>query len=135
MILSWPNHPITLEGWEALPEDSANKLEVAEGMLVMSPACRPRHQKARTRLGTIFDDQLPNHLTGLTDVEVLIALDPLTIRAPDVIVTRTELFETDRPRYSATGVLLAVEILCPASTPAWHPSTSRAIRSPSTFPH
>ena len=63
------------------------------------------------RLGTLFDDQLPDHLTGLTDVEVLIALDPLTIRAPDVLVTHTDLFETNPPRYPAADVLLAVEIL------------------------
>jgi hypothetical protein len=46
MTLSWPNHPITLEEWEALPEDSVNKLEVAEGMLVMSPRPLSWHQKA-----------------------------------------------------------------------------------------
>src|SRR5918996_6373705 len=98
MTLSWPNHPITLEEWEALPEDSVNKLEVAEGMLVMSPRPLSRHQKAGTRLETRLDEQLPQALTALTDVEVVIAYDPLTIRAPDVLVTRTELFETDPPR-------------------------------------
>jgi hypothetical protein len=51
MTLSWPNHPITLEEWEALPEDSVNKLEVAEGMLVMSPRPLIKHQLAGMRLG------------------------------------------------------------------------------------
>jgi Uma2 family endonuclease len=111
VILSWPNHPLTLEEWEALPEDSAMRLELAEGMLVMCPAPSPRHQKARTRLGTLLDDQLPDTLTGLLDVEVLITLVPLTIRAPDVLVTRTALFETNPPRYPAADVFLAVEIL------------------------
>ena len=111
MTLSWPQHPITLEDWEALPEDSANKLEVAEGMLVMSPRPLFRHQRAGMRLGTRFDEQLPQELTGLTDVEVVIAYEPLTIRAPDVIVTRTELYEDDPARCEAADVLLAVEIL------------------------
>lgn len=111
MTLSWPNHPITLEEWEALPEDSVNKLEVAEGMLVMSPRPLSWHQKAGMRLGTLLDDQLPDHLTGLLDVEVLITLAPLTIRAPDVLVTRTALFETNPPRYPAADVHLAVEVL------------------------
>jgi Uma2 family endonuclease len=111
MTLSWPNHPITLEEWEALPEDSVNKLEVAEGMLVMSPRPLSWHQKAGMRLGTLLDDQLPDTLTGLLDVEVLITLVPLTIRAPDVLVTRTALFETNPARYPAADVLLAVEIL------------------------
>jgi Uma2 family endonuclease len=111
MTLSWPRHPITLAEWEALPEDSANKLEVAEGMLVMSPRPLFRHQKAGTRLETRLDGQLPREYTGLTDVEVLIAYEPLTIRAPDVIVTRTELYDDDPARCEAADVLLAVEIL------------------------
>jgi Uma2 family endonuclease len=37
--------------------------------------------------------------------------DPLTIRAPDVIVTRSELIESDEPRCKPSDVLLAVEIL------------------------
>jgi hypothetical protein len=98
MTLSWPRHPITLEEWESLPEDSANKLEVAEGMLVMSPRPLFRHQRAGMRLGTLFDEQLPQELTGLTDIEVVIAYEPLTIRAPGVIVTRTELYEDDPVR-------------------------------------
>jgi Uma2 family endonuclease len=111
MTLSWPNHPITLEEWEALPEDSAHRLEVAEGMLVTSPRPLLKHQKAGMRLGTRFDEQLPRELTGLTDVDVVIAYRPLTIRVPDVIVTRTELMEDDAPRCLASEVLLAVEIL------------------------
>jgi Uma2 family endonuclease len=115
MTLSWPSHPITLDEWVALPEDSASKLEVAEGMLVMSPRPHSHHQKAGTRLETCLDDQLPRDLTGLTDVEVVITYEPLTIRAPDVIVSRTELFDSNPPRYEAVDVLLAVEILSTGS--------------------
>jgi Uma2 family endonuclease len=111
MTLSWPDHPITLEEWEALPEDAMNKLEVAEGMLVISPRPRFGHQKAGTRLETRLDEQLPQALTGLTDVEVVIAHEPLTLRVPDLIVTRSELVEHDAPRCLASDVLLAVEIL------------------------
>jgi Uma2 family endonuclease len=111
MILSWPSHPLTLEDWEALPEDSAMRLELAEGMLVMCPSPPVRHQKARTRLSTLFDAQLPRDLTAVPGVEVMITPDPLTIRAPDVIVVRTELVEADVARCAAADVLLAVEIL------------------------
>jgi Uma2 family endonuclease len=111
MTLSWPNHPITLEEWEALPEDSANKLEVAEGMLVMSPRPLIRHQLAGMRLGLLFGAQLPADLIGVTDAEVLLTRDPLTIRAPDVIVTRSELIESNEPRCQPSDVLLAVETL------------------------
>ncbi len=115
MTLSWPNHPITLEEWEALPEDSVNKLEVAEGMLVMSPRPLIRHQLAGMRLGVLFGAQLPADLVGVTDAEVLLSHEPLTIRAPDVIVVRTDLVDADVARRTAADVLLAVEILSTGS--------------------
>jgi Uma2 family endonuclease len=111
MILSWPNHPLTLEEWEALPAESAMRLELAERMLVVCPAPSSRHQKARTRLGTLFDARLPRDLTAVPGVDVVIESDPLTIRAPDVIVVRTELVDADAARCTAADVLLAVEIL------------------------
>jgi Uma2 family endonuclease len=111
MILSWPNHPLTLEDWDALPEDSAIRLELAEGMLVMCPQPPARHQIVRTRIGALLDTQLPRDLTAVPAVDVLITSDPLTIRAPDVIVIRTELVDADAARCTAADVLLAVEIL------------------------
>ena len=111
MTLSWPNHLLTLEEWEALPEDSALRLELAEGVLVMSPQPFSWHQKAGMRLGYRLDEQLPSHLTALTDVEVVLAQRPLTIRVPDVVVTSTARYEVNPPRYPATDVVLAVEVL------------------------
>jgi Uma2 family endonuclease len=70
-----------------------------------------RHQRASARLAAGLDDALPHELIPLVDVEVLLEAVPLTIRAPDVIVTRTALYEQNPPRYSASDVLLAVEIL------------------------
>jgi hypothetical protein len=54
------------------------RLELAEGMLVMRPSPPVRHQMARTRLGTLFDAQLPRDLTALPDVEVMITPDQLS---------------------------------------------------------
>lgn len=101
MTLSWPNHLLTLEEWEALPEDSALRLELAEGVLVVSPQPFSWHQKAGMRLGYRLDEQLPPWLTALTDVEVVLAQRPLTIRVPDVVVTRTASYEVNPPRYRA----------------------------------
>ncbi|WP_219413580.1 Uma2 family endonuclease [Pseudonocardia nigra] len=115
MTVSWPNHLLTLEEWEALPEDSAIRLEIGEGVLVMSPRPVFRHQRAGMRLGYRFDEQLPSELAAVTEVEVVIAEAPLTIRVPDVIVTRADLFDDDPARCSAADVLLAVEILSDGS--------------------
>jgi hypothetical protein len=38
MTLSWPNHLLSLQEWEALPEIPDLRLELAEGVLVISPA-------------------------------------------------------------------------------------------------
>ncbi len=111
MTLSWPNHLLTLEEWEALPEDSAMRLELAEGVLVMSPMPFAWHQRAGTRLTSRVDEQLPQTLIALAEVEVVVADDPLTIRVPDVMVTRTEVYETNPPRCGAADVHLAVEVL------------------------
>ncbi len=111
MTLSWPNHLLTIEDWEALPEDSAMRLELAEGVLVMSPMPFAWHQMAGMRLTFALDEQLPRVLAALAEVEVVVAEQPLTIRVPDVMVTRTELYETNPPRCPAADVHLAVEVL------------------------
>lgn len=111
MILSWPSHPLTIEQWEALPENAEMRYELAEGMLVMCPTPLPRHQRARARLGMHLDEQLPRDLTAVPGVEVLIADEPPTIRAPDLIVIHTDLFDANPARCTGADVLLAAEIL------------------------
>jgi Uma2 family endonuclease len=84
-------------------------------MLVMCPRPPAQHQRARVRLGGLLDAQLPRDLTAVPHVEVMIMPDPLTIRAPDVIVVRTEVVDADVPRCSASDVLLAAEVLSTGS--------------------
>lgn len=111
MTLSWPNHLLTLDDWEALPEDSGMRLELAEGMLVMTAMPMPRHQKAGMRLGYRLDEQLPAELTALTETEIVLAEYPLTIRVPDVVVVSSDRYELNPPRFEAGDVELVVEIL------------------------
>lgn len=107
---TWPDHQLTLQEWEELPVDEAFRLELVEGMLSIVPKPRSRHQNAATDATYLLERQLPAHLTALADVEVVVAPRPLTLRVPDVVVTHTELYETDPARYDASGILLAVEI-------------------------
>jgi Uma2 family endonuclease len=111
MTLSWPSHLLTLEEWEGLPEVDGVRLELVEGILAVAPKPLPWHQKAATRLGYRVDEQLPAKTTTVVDAEVIIVREPLTIRAPDVIVVSTERYEENPPRFTAADVLLAVEIL------------------------
>lgn len=111
MTLPWPNRMLTLADWEALPEDEGYRLELVEGLLVMAPQPFSWHQKAGNRIGSLLDEQLPHELTALNEVEVVLTELPLTIRIPDVVVTRTAVYETNPARLAAADVLLAVEIL------------------------
>lgn len=111
IALSWPRHLLTLDEWEALPEDSGMRLELAEGTLVMTPMPRSWHQKTSMRLSSRLDEDLPDELTTLIETEVVLPGRLLTIRVPDVVVTRTELYEENPPRYPAADILLAVEVL------------------------
>jgi Uma2 family endonuclease len=102
MTLSWPNHLLTLAEWEALPEAPDLRLELAEGVLVMSPQPMSWHLKAVMRLSYVLDEQLPIALTSLAEAEVVIADNPPTLRVPDIIVTRTSLYERNPARYDVT---------------------------------
>jgi Uma2 family endonuclease len=66
MSLSWPDRLLTLEEWDALPEDESRRLELVEAP---------------------------------------------TARIPDVVVARTSAYEANPPRFAASDILLAVEIL------------------------
>lgn len=111
MTLSWPNHLLTLDEWDALPEAEGVRLELAEGLVVMSPMPLSWHQRAVMRLGYRIDEQLPSELTALTEVEVVASARPPTVRVPDVSVTSSRIVENNPPRLPAADVLLAVEIL------------------------
>ncbi len=110
MTATWPDHQLTLEEWEALREDETYRLELAEGVLSIVPKPRSHHQNAANELTYSVKRQLPRHLTALADVEVVVFRHPLTLRVPDVTVTRTALYDSDPVRYDAADVLLAVEI-------------------------
>ena len=78
---------------------------------MMSPRPVPRHQNAVTELTYGLKAQLPAALIALAEVEVVLNDAPLTIRAPDVTVTSTAVFEGNPPRYRAPDVSLVVEVL------------------------
>jgi Uma2 family endonuclease len=82
-----------------------------EGVIAVSPQPYPRHQFAAHDLHWRMNEQLPRNLVTLGEVEVVVADPPLTIRIPDRVVTRTELYEENPPRLAAADVLLAIEVL------------------------
>ena len=112
----WPDHLLTLEEWDALPEEMHRRCELAEGVLVMVPPPAALHQLAMQQLATELNDQLPKELTALPHVEVVVdARHPVTVRIPDVVVTSSKLVQENPPRFDPADVLLAVEIVSPGT--------------------
>ncbi len=68
------------------------------------------------RLTDQLDRQLPDELTALPDVEVLIdPRHPATVRAPDVVITRDLRAAENPSRLVAADLLVAVEIVSPGT--------------------
>jgi Uma2 family endonuclease len=114
--VAWPDHLLTLGEWVAMPEDSTHRLELVEGVLLVTPRPGSFHQHAMVELTYSLNDQLPDDVVALAAVEVVVdAGFPPTVRAPDVVVVPTVLLERNAPRFQAADVLLAVEIVSPGS--------------------
>ena len=110
-ILAWAGRQLTLADWEAIPEDEQFRLELVEGVLSIMQRPLSLHQRAVVRLTTRLDEQLPPELTSMAEMEVIVTERPLTLRIPDLIVTREAVIERNVPRVDAADVRLAVEIL------------------------
>lgn len=50
-----PDHLLTLDEWDALPEDNSRHYELVEGKLLASPQPALLHQRAMTRPAWIID--------------------------------------------------------------------------------
>lgn len=111
MSLTWPNQHLTLADWAALPEAEGARVELVEGLVVMTPMPMSHHQRAGMRLGYRLDEQLPPEFTAIAAVEVVLVESPPTVRIPDVVITHSDVIEQNPPRIVALDVLLAVEVL------------------------
>lgn len=114
-VLPWPDHLMTLDEWNVLPEDNRFRVEVVEGVLIVSPRPLWNHRWAVTRLGYLINEQLPAHLSAGSEVEVVITTTPLTVRVPDVLVIDTKLAVTNPARCSPDDITLAIEVLSEGS--------------------
>lgn len=114
--MPWPDHLLSLDEWDAMPEDNSRRYELAEGVLQVSPRPAPRHQLAIMRLCAQLADQLPPGLVPVPEVEVCLFRGyPATVRVPDIVVVPASATETDRARFDAEDVVLAVEVISPGS--------------------
>ncbi|WP_343601379.1 Uma2 family endonuclease [Mycobacterium sp.] len=104
---------LSLEDWEALPEDNGAHVELQEGVLIVTPRPLRPHARAVFRIAKQLDDQLPADLEAIIDFEVCVdAAHPPTVRIPDVVITRKA---GPEQRLNGSDVLVAVEVFSPGS--------------------
>jgi Uma2 family endonuclease len=94
-----------------MPEDESHHVEVSEGVLIVAPRPVWPHQRAVMWLAPRIDEQLPPGLVAAPEVEVLLNADPLTVRAPDVVVTGSDDAAAHPARIPVERLALAVEVL------------------------
>ena len=109
--IEWPDHLLSLEEWEKLPEDERFSVELVEGVLALSPRPLTLHQRAIRTLLLSLTHQLPRRLEALPEVEVLLGETPLTIRIPDVVVVDKSVGDQNLPRLAATEIHLLIQVL------------------------
>ncbi|WP_433803463.1 Uma2 family endonuclease [Actinomycetospora sp. CA-084318] len=110
-----PDHLIDLAEWEALPEDTSARCELVEGVLVVSPRPAFRHQELVFELCRQLRTQLPDGLTALPEIELVVdSVGPATVRVPDVAVLPTDLV-ADRARARRGDLVAVLEVVSPGS--------------------
>jgi len=101
---------LTRDDLDTMPDDG-HRYELIDGILVVSPAPRIRHQDAVVNLLIAIHTACPPDLKVLTaPVDVVLADD--TVMQPDIVVARhSDFTERDLP----TAPVLAVEVLSPST--------------------
>ncbi|MFB9687748.1 Uma2 family endonuclease [Amycolatopsis plumensis] len=96
-----------------MPEDqtSLQRVELVDGMLLVSPWPGPEHQRLLGKLQSAFASALPGGTELLPGVNVRIGTQRLLI--PDLVILNCPGIDT--VAYAASDVLLAAEIVSPST--------------------
>lgn len=101
---------LTRADLDALPDDGY-RYELIDGVLIVSPAPRTRHQDAVVNLTVTLKGALPEQLKVLV-APYDVVLDANTVIQPDLLAAPRDAFtETELP----AAPLLAVEVLSPST--------------------
>ena len=111
---------ITLDEFLALPEDGYRH-EVSRGRLLREPPPGYIHGRVCAKIVMRLGDFLKTHPIGEVQTQsgVLLSLDPLTVRGPDVALIRNERLARDvADPYFHGAPDLAIEVVSPANRAA-----------------
>jgi Uma2 family endonuclease len=112
------DHLLTLDEWEALPEDEfLHNAELVEGVVYVPPSPVSDHQLASALLCAQLNQALvPGQWVGVPHVDVvLVDTFPPTVRTPDISIVSLDAARARPKRYQALQLRVAVEIISPGS--------------------
>lgn len=109
----WMVHGLTVDDYEALPEEVARQIEIVDGRIVLSPSPLRPHQRVGRRLANSLDEKGHPALRAELDVDLRLRDVPLLMRRPDVVVYDASLPDDAvlRPEHCR----LVVEVMSPGS--------------------
>lgn len=114
--MTWPDHLLSLEEFEQLPEDNSRRYELQEGVLHVTPKAASLHQRVVGVLIGVLNSHFTDGWEAVLDVEVvLVQAWPPTLRIADIAVTSTALIDQNPNRLHAQDVILAIEVISPGS--------------------
>jgi Uma2 family endonuclease len=115
-VMTWPDHLLTLEEFNELPEDNSRRYELQEGVLQVTPKASSLHQRVVGALVSVLNRQLASEWEAVPDVEVVVTLGwPPTLRVPDVVLASSMLIDQNPNRLHAKDVAVAIEVVSPGS--------------------
>lgn len=112
-----PDHLLTLDEWDELPEDQIGRSELVDGVLVMTPSAGSDHQTVVKRLSRVLDAAFDGAgLETVPDIDVaLVAAFPPLVRRPDLVGVPQAVLRSHPKRFVAEDVVLAIEVVSPGS--------------------
>src|SRR5215472_4500784 len=77
---------LSVEDYEALPEDICRRIEIVDGAIIVNAAPRRLHQDICRRLASALEAACRPALAVSTDVDLRLRDIPLLNRRPDVVI-------------------------------------------------
>lgn len=105
---------LTVADYEALPEEVSRRIEIVDGIVLVSPSPRRTHQRTARRLANALEEALTS-TQGAVEVDIDLRLRdvPLLVRRPDIVLYDASLADDEvlRPQHCR----LVVEVMSPGS--------------------